>query len=86
MYIGLGIVLLVLGAILSFALDVNIPGIEDDTLGWILMAAGLAAILLSFAMRGRSRPAGYTSTRSSHVDPNTGARVDETRVDPDNRY
>ncbi len=80
MYIGLGIVLVVIGAILSFALNVDIPGIDDDTLGFILMAAGLVAILLSFAMRGRTR--GYSATRTSHVDPATGQRVDRTDVDP----
>ena len=85
MYIGLGIVLIVIGAILAFVLQVDIPGMDDGMLGWILMAAGLLAILLSFAMRGRTRPAGYTATRSSQVDPVSGSRVDETRVDPDSR-
>lgn len=86
MYIGLGIVLIVIGAVLSFALEVEIPGVDDDVLGWIFMAAGLLAIILSFAMRGRSRPMGYTSTRSTQVDPHSGSRVEETRIDPDNRY
>ncbi len=81
MYIGLGIVLIVLGAILAFALDVNIPGIEDDTLGFILMAAGALAIILSFAF-SRRRPAGYTATRESQVDPATGSRVDRTDIEP----
>lgn len=85
MYIGLGIVLIVLGAILSFVLQIDVPGIDDDMLGWILMGAGLLAIILSFALRGRSRPAGYTTTRSSQVDPTSGSRVEETRVDPDSR-
>ncbi|KGN31668.1 hypothetical protein N802_03130 [Knoellia sinensis KCTC 19936] len=86
MYIGLGIVLIVLGAILAFVLQVDLPFIDDDMLGWILIGAGLLAIILSFAMRGRSRPAGYTATRSSQVDPASGSRVDETRIDPDSRY
>ena len=81
MYIGLGIVLIVLGAILAFALNVDIPGVGDDTLGYILMIAGVIAILLSFAMT-RRRPAGVTTTRESHVDPATGSRVDRTDVDP----
>ncbi|QIM22191.1 hypothetical protein G7075_15340 [Phycicoccus sp. HDW14] len=81
MYIGLGIVLIVIGAILSFALNVDIPGIDDDTLGFILMAAGVVAILLSFAMRGRGSR-GYSATRQSTVDPATGTRVDRTDVDP----
>lgn len=85
MYIGLGIVLIVIGAILAFVLQIDVPGIDDDMLGWILMAAGLLAILLSFAVRGRSRPAGFTTTRSSQVDPASGSRIEETRVDPDSR-
>jgi len=85
MYIGLGIVLIVIGAVLSFVLQVDLPGVDDDMLGWILIAAGVLAIVLSFAMRGRSRPTGYTATRSTQVDPTTGSRVDETRVDPDTR-
>src|SRR6478735_930992 len=62
MYIGLGIVLIVIGAILAFALNIDIPGVGDDTLGYILMAAGVVAIILSFAMT-RRRPVGYTTTR-----------------------
>ncbi|HET9021029.1 MAG TPA: DUF6458 family protein [Ornithinibacter sp.] len=81
MYIGLGIVLIVIGAILAFALNIDIPGVGDDTLGYILMAAGLLAIILSFAF-SRRRPAGYTTTRESQVDPVSGSRVDRTDVDP----
>ena len=81
MSIGLGIVLIVIGAILAFALNVDIPGVGDDTLGWILIIAGVLAILLSFAFRGR-RTAGYSTTRESQVDPATGTRVDRTDVDP----
>ena len=81
MYIGLGIVLIVLGAILAFALNVDIPGVGDDTLGYILMAAGALAILLSF-LATRRRPVGYTTTRESQVDPASGSRIDRTDVDP----
>ena len=41
MGIGLGIVLIVLGAIFLFALNVNIPYFTDDALGWILILAGV---------------------------------------------
>ena len=81
MYIGLGIVLIVIGAILAFALNIDIPGVGDDTLGYILMAAGALAILLSF-LATRRRPVGYTTTRESQVDPASGSRVDRTDVDP----
>ena len=81
MYIGLGIVLIVIGAILAFALNVDLPGIDDNTLGYILIIAGVVAILLSFAL-ARRRPVGYTTTRESQVDPVSGSRVDRTDVDP----
>lgn len=56
-YIGGGVVLVVLGAILMYAVEVNIPGIDSNTLAVILMVAGvvLFVIGLLFAMRTRSR-------------------------------
>ena len=81
MYIGLGIVLIVIGAILAFALNIDLPGIDDNTLGYILIVAGIVAILLSFAL-ARRRPVGYTTTRESQVDPASGSRVERTDVDP----
>ncbi|MEO5610255.1 MAG: DUF6458 family protein [Ornithinibacter sp.] len=84
MYIGLGIFLLALGAILYFAVEASVAGIDINTVGMILMVAGVLAIILSFVMsasRNRGR-VGYTATRESHVDPATGSRVDRTDVDP----
>ncbi|MBB1029658.1 hypothetical protein G6027_01865 [Dietzia sp. SLG310A2-38A2] len=56
-YIGGGVVLVVLGAILMYAVEVTIPGIDSNTLAVILMVAGvvLFVIGLLFAMRSRSR-------------------------------
>lgn len=81
MYIGLGIFLIVVGAILVFALNIDIPGVGDDTLGWILILAGALAIVLSLALSSRRR-AGVTSVRETQVDPVTGSRVERTDVDP----
>lgn len=58
MGIGLGIFLIVLGAILLFALNVNIPYVSDDTLGIILIVAGVLALVLGLiqqAQRGRTK-------------------------------
>lgn len=58
MGIGLGIVLIVLGAILYWAVEIDIPGIEDNTLGMILMVAGILALVLGLIMnaqRGRTK-------------------------------
>ncbi|WP_203566567.1 DUF6458 family protein [Aestuariimicrobium ganziense] len=57
MWIGLGIFLIVVGAILSFAVNVDIPFISDDVLGWILIIAGIAAIILSFLAQGQRQRA-----------------------------
>ena len=69
MYIGLGIILLVIGAILSFAVQVNIPGVDDNLLGYILMGAGVLAILLSFAARGRRSTANSIVKRCRPSSP-----------------
>ena len=48
MYIGLGIVLLVLGLILALdVITVDIDYVNDDLLGTILIIAGVLAIVLS---------------------------------------
>src|SRR5215204_7448439 len=46
MGIGTGVFLLAAGAILAFAVDYDISGLELSVVGWILMGAGALAILL----------------------------------------
>jgi uncharacterized membrane protein HdeD (DUF308 family) len=58
MGIGIGIVLIVLGAIFLFALNVDIPFFTDDTLGIILIVGGVIALVVALvlnAQRGRTR-------------------------------
>ena len=57
MYIGLGIVLIVIGAILAFALKVDIPGVGDDTLGYILMIVGVIGLIMTAFIWGPRRTA-----------------------------
>jgi Domain of unknown function (DUF6458) len=47
MSIGVGIFLMVLGAILAFAVETDVPGINVNTLGVILMVTGAVVILYS---------------------------------------
>ena len=47
MSIGVGIFLTVLGAILAFAIETDVPGINVNTLGVILMVTGAVVILYS---------------------------------------
>jgi hypothetical protein len=52
MRLGTGIVLLALGAILTFALNVDVSGIDLQVVGWILMLVGALGIVLELAVWG----------------------------------
>ncbi|MGK5679995.1 DUF6458 family protein [Actinoplanes sp. URMC 104] len=47
MGIGGSIFLLALGAILAFAVNADISGIDINIIGWILMAAGLIGLVIT---------------------------------------
>ena len=55
---GASIFLIAVGAILAFAVNVTVEGLELRTVGYILMAVGLAGLLLTMLYLGpRSRRA-----------------------------
>ena len=47
MGIGGSIFLLVVGAILAFAVNAQLSGIDINVIGWILMAAGLIGLIVT---------------------------------------
>jgi hypothetical protein len=47
MGLGVGIFLTAIGAILAFAVNTSVSGIEIRTIGWILMVVGIAGVVLS---------------------------------------
>jgi hypothetical protein len=47
MSIGVGIFVMVLGAILAFAVETDVPGVNANALGIILLLIGLVAVLYS---------------------------------------
>jgi len=54
MGIGLGVVLLVIGLILVLGvIDFDLALVEDVTLGWILLVAGVLAIVLALVMNAQ---------------------------------
>jgi uncharacterized membrane protein YccC len=54
--VGTGVALIVAGAVVYVAIDVDLPFVFDGALGLILMAAGVIAILATVTMAsGRSR-------------------------------
>ncbi|GAA1592038.1 MULTISPECIES: DUF6458 family protein [Kribbella] len=55
MSIGVGIFLMVVGAVLAFAVRDSWDAVNLQVVGYILMLAGLAGILLSFYITNRRR-------------------------------
>lgn len=71
MSIGSGITLFVIGAILVFAINVDVAWVDLDMVGYILMGAGVVIFLLGIILLARRR---RTETVSrTVVDPATGA-------------
>lgn len=55
MAIGSGIFLIVVGAILTFALNTSVEAVNLAAVGWICMIAGAAAILISLIVNAQAR-------------------------------
>ena len=58
MSIGVGIFLMILGAILAFAVETDVPGINVNALGVILMLIGVVAVLYSLLFWSNVTPWG----------------------------
>ena len=74
MSIGAGIFLLVVGAVLAFAVDVQVSGVDLKLVGYILMAVGVIGLIASLVLASPGRSRRVSETRSV-VDPNTGERI-----------
>ncbi|MEJ3404132.1 DUF6458 family protein [Rathayibacter sp. YIM 133350] len=72
MSIGGGIFLIALGAILVWALNVDLGWLDLDIVGYVLMAAGVVILIVGLALLLRRRRS-VSETRTG-VDAN-GARV-----------
>ena len=71
MRIGSSVFLIALGAILTFAVEADIPYISLDLVGYILMIAGVIGLIWGLLTSNRSRT---TETRVVN-DPATGETV-----------
>lgn len=67
MGIGASIFLLALGAILAFAVEADISGLDIGVIGWILMIAGFAGLVITLFF--------WNSRRRTVVNQQTGAPV-----------
>ncbi|MDR6198988.1 membrane-bound ClpP family serine protease [Microbacterium sp. SORGH_AS428] len=79
MGIGSGIALFVIGAILAFAVNVDLGGyVNLSLIGYILMGAGVLVFLISLVLVMRRRSS--VSTSRTAVDPASGERVTTRRT------
>ena len=81
MSLGTDIFLFVVGAILAFAVNVQVSFIDLHLVGYILMAAGVIGIIIGIALITR-RSRSTTTTRAA-VDPVSGEQVSRRTVDRD---
>ena len=63
MGIGVSIFLLALGAILTFAVNASLSGLDINVVGVILMVCGAIGLLLTMLIFGRDRGAGVAEER-----------------------
>lgn len=79
MSIGLGIVLVVVGAIFAFAVEAPIPGLDGHAFGWVLILAGVLVAILSavVAQGGRRR---RTVAVTEHADGTVSETERRTEV------
>lgn len=73
MSIGAGIALFVIGAILAFAVNVEVEWVNLDMIGYILMGAGALIFFLGIILMARRRQTDTVSRTT--VDPASGQRV-----------
>lgn len=73
MSIGAGILLFVIGAILAFAINVQVEWANLQMIGYILMGAGALIALIGIVLLARRRQSD-TVTRTA-VDPAAGEQV-----------
>jgi hypothetical protein len=79
MGIGGSIFLLALGAILAFAVNAQISGIDINIVGWVLMAAGLVGLILTVWYWNSRRRSTVVTQSQQPVMRRDGTYVNEVR-------
>ncbi len=86
--IGTSLLLIAIGAVLAFAVNLNTTGIDINTIGAILMVVGIIGLLFSFiALEGwiggsrvRRYDSGYVDDYDSVTPPHEHRQVDTRDV------
>jgi len=75
MGIGVSVFLIAVGAILAFAVDVSVSGLDLATIGLILMVVGVIGLITSMVIFGRSGFGGRrTVVTDSYVEDTPASR------------
>ena len=72
MGIGVSVFLLAAGAIIKFALNIDMGWLDKDVVGWVLMACGALGLIITIGALNRRR--------RTVVTPAPGATTTERRV------
>jgi hypothetical protein len=69
MGIGVSLILVAVGAILTFAVNATVSGVDINTIGWILTIVGILGLVLSMIFWSSWAGPGYfTRRRTTYVD------------------
>lgn len=79
MGIGGSIFLIALGAILAFAVDANLGWLDINVVGWVLMLAGFAGLVLTLWFWQNRRRTIVQPTVTERVVPTQTERIEERR-------
>jgi Domain of unknown function (DUF6458) len=82
MGIGSGIVIFVIGAVLAFALNVQLSWIDIHLVGYLLMGAGLIVFAISLVLMLKKRQTVVTTHTAVDPDHNEKVTQHSTSVDP----
>jgi hypothetical protein len=72
MGLGVGLILAAVGAVLAFAVNTTVNGVDIHTIGWILLIVGIVGILLSLIFWSSWAGPGYFGRRrTTYYDEGT---------------
>ena len=83
MGIGFSIFLLAVGAILAFAVNATVAGLDIRIVGWILMAAGVIGLILTMVVLAPRRRRTVTETTTTPVTATTPVAIVERQSSED---
>ncbi len=82
MFVAFGIILLIAGGIITFAVDAEVSGLDLSTIGVILMIAGAGSLIAgAFQAAAWQQSAKSKFTSERHVSPDGQHVVEETRAE-----